>query len=59
MNNEQKKIFKENLELDFSIEIKKYSRFRVNIFHTKNGVAIVLRPISRRIPTCDEINLPN
>jgi twitching motility protein PilT len=38
MNSNQKKEFEEELEIDFSIEIKGFSRFRVNIFNQKNGI---------------------
>jgi len=35
MTDKQKGLFKENKELDFSIELKDISRFRVNVFWKK------------------------
>jgi twitching motility protein PilT len=37
MNQKQKEEFQEKLELDFSIELKDYARFRVNAFSQKDG----------------------
>jgi twitching motility protein PilT len=47
----------ENLEHDFSILVKNY-RFRVNAFSKKEGVSITFRVIPTKIPTFEEINLP-
>jgi Tfp pilus assembly pilus retraction ATPase PilT len=35
MNEKQKQLLKDNLELDFPIDLKGYSRFRVNVFFSK------------------------
>jgi twitching motility protein PilT len=59
MNNKQKNIFKEKLELDFSIELKWFSRFRVNIFLSKNGIWAVFRVIKSELPSFEELWLPN
>ncbi|MDX8405154.1 MAG: hypothetical protein R8K50_03295 [Mariprofundus sp.] len=32
MTEKQKKAFKEKLEIDFSVTLQNYSRFRVNVF---------------------------
>jgi Tfp pilus assembly pilus retraction ATPase PilT len=32
MTSKQKEKFEENLELDFSVDLQNYSRFRVNVF---------------------------
>jgi twitching motility protein PilT len=50
--------FEQNLELDCSVQIPNLSRFRINVFMQKNGVEAVLRVISSKIPTPDELNLP-
>jgi len=57
LREEQRARFEEAWELDCSIEIPGLSRFRVNVFLQKNGVAAVLRAISARIPTPAEIGL--
>jgi len=54
---EQRARFEEHWELDCSIEVPGISRFRVNVFVQKNGVAAVLRTISASIPTPAEIGL--
>jgi len=54
---EQRAKFEEHWELDCSVEFPGVSRFRVNVFMQKNGVAAVLRTISSKIPTPQEIGL--
>jgi twitching motility protein PilT len=55
---DQKQKFEENLELDCSFEVKDISRFRINVFMQKNGVESVLRVISSKIPSAEELRLP-
>jgi twitching motility protein PilT len=54
---EQRARFEEKWELDCSIALPGVSRFRVNVFMQKLGVAAVLRTISSRIPTPAELGL--
>jgi twitching motility protein PilT len=54
---EQKQIFEEHLELDCSFAIPGLARFRVNVLLQMNGIDCVIRVISSRIPTPDEIKL--
>lgn len=58
MSEKQKNTFKENMELDFSIDLKWYSRFRVNVFMQKNGIWAVFRPIKTTLPEFSELWLP-
>lgn len=58
MNENQKQIFLKDLELDFSIELKWYSRFRVNAFIQKDWFWMVLRPIKTEIPNFEDLDLP-
>lgn len=44
--------------LDFAYEIPGVARFRGNFFKQKNGLAAVFREIPSRIPTIDEMHLP-
>jgi len=53
----QKERFQAEFELDFSYNIEGLSRFRANIYHQKDGVAIAMRVIPSKIPTPQEINL--
>src|SRR5687767_4368975 len=45
MNDKQRKDFEEFLETDFSFEIPKLARFRVNAFNQNRGCAAVFRTI--------------
>ncbi|MBE1299200.1 MAG: PilT/PilU family type 4a pilus ATPase [Alteromonadaceae bacterium] len=59
MNDKQRKEYEENLETDFSFEIKDLSRFRVNAFIQNRGAAAVLRTIPSEILTLDQLNAPD
>lgn len=58
MNDEQKKQFEENKEIDFSRQLGTTARFRVNIFYNQHGEAAVFRTIPTKILTVEELNLP-
>lgn len=58
MSPEQQKEFEIKGELDFAIELKEVSRFRVNVFRQSKGVAAVFRIIPEKVPTLDELRLP-
>lgn len=58
MNDNQRKEYEENLECDFSFEIKDLSRFRVNAFMQNRGAAAVLRTIPSDILTLDQLGAP-
>jgi twitching motility protein PilT len=45
-------------EIDFSLEIPNIGRFRVNVFHQRQGLGATLRTIPEKIPTMEEIGLP-
>ena len=57
MNDDQKKEYEENLEIDFSFSLKNVGRFRVNVYIDRFGPAIAFRVISDRIPTLEELGL--
>ncbi|MBS1712868.1 MAG: type IV pilus twitching motility protein PilT [Armatimonadetes bacterium] len=50
--------FETTLELDFSYQLPRRARFRVNLYRDRGAVAAAFRLISNRIPTCRELNLP-
>ncbi|MBW7954805.1 type IV pilus twitching motility protein PilT [Candidatus Gracilibacteria bacterium] len=58
MSENQKDEFLKNLELDFSIELKGFSRFRVNAFVQKDGYSLVFRPIKTNVPSFESLELP-
>lgn len=55
---EQKEHFEANLDIDFSLQLEDFGRFRANAFLNKDGVGIVLRLIPSVIPAFDELALP-
>jgi twitching motility protein PilT len=58
MNDKQRKEYEENLETDFSFEVKDLSRFRVNTFVQNRGAAAVLRTIPNEILSLDDLGAP-
>jgi twitching motility protein PilU len=59
MNDYQIKQFEENMEVDFAIALEDGSaRFRVNVFHQRGDIGMVLRLIPSKIPTVEELGLP-
>jgi len=58
MDNEQKQVFEQDLEMNLAISMPGVGRFRVNIFKQRNEVSIVARNIKIDIPTFDELHLP-
>ncbi len=53
----QRKKFQEEKDLDFSYEIARIGRFRVNLFWEKDNISLVARIISEEIPTLEDIGL--
>jgi len=43
---------------DSSYELPGKARFRVNIFSQRGNYSVVLRKLETKIPTCEELNLP-
>jgi len=58
MNDRQRALFEERLELDFSFTLPTIARFRVNVFHQRRGLAGVFRVIPEQIHTLDELDAP-
>jgi len=58
LNDDQRRLFEENRDLDFAIEVGEVARFRVNVFNQRNGQGAVFRVIPTRIPTFEELGLP-
>jgi twitching motility protein PilT len=57
MSKNQERIFKENLEIDFSTALEGHGRFRVNFFHQMDGLGGVFRTIPTEILSVDELGL--
>ena len=58
MNDKQRKDFEEFLETDFSFEIPKLARFRVNAFNQSRGAGAVFRTIPSDILTLEDLQAP-
>jgi twitching motility protein PilU len=58
MNEDQLETFTRELEIDFAISETGLGRFRVNVFHQRGNVAMVLRYITSELPTLDELGMP-
>ncbi len=58
LTDEQIQRFETELELDFSYQLARVARFRVNVFRDKGNVATAFRQIPQRIPTIKELGLP-
>ena len=58
MNDQQRKTYEENLEIDFSFAIPNLARFRVNAFVQQRGAAAVLRTIPSKVLSLEEIKAP-
>jgi len=58
LNDQQKKTFEQNWELDLSIGVPNLSRFRGNVFRQRGNVAMVLRQIPFEIKSYKDLGLP-
>jgi twitching motility protein PilT len=58
MSEQQKQVFRERLEFDFSHAVPGVSRFRVNVFTQRASVAAAFRLIPHEIPTPETLGLP-
>ena len=58
MNDSQRKIYEEVLEVDFSFEIPGLARFRVNAFNQQKGAGAVFRTIPSKVLTLEELEAP-
>ncbi len=57
LQEEQRAKFEENWELDCSFAVTGLARFRLNTFLQRNGVEAVMRVISSKIPTPEQLGL--
>ncbi|WP_353155879.1 type IV pilus twitching motility protein PilT [Herminiimonas fonticola] len=58
MNDGQRKVYEERLEIDFSFAIPGLARFRVNAFNQDRGAAAVLRTIPSKILSLEDLHAP-
>lgn len=58
MTDNQRKVYEETLECDFSFEIPNLARFRVNAFNQNRGAGAVFRTIPSKILSLEQLNCP-
>jgi twitching motility protein PilT len=58
LTEKQKKLFEEELELDFSLFLPGIGRFRANYYRTLGDIAAAFRIIPTEIPSLDDLNAP-
>ena len=58
MNDHQRKLFQQDLEVDFSFELPNVARFRVNAFTSNRGPAAVFRTIPSDVLTLEDLRAP-
>jgi twitching motility protein PilT len=58
LNDTQRKVLEEHKELDFSIALGEYGRFRVNVFYQNRGESAVLRTIPNKVMSLEQLGLP-
>jgi twitching motility protein PilU len=59
MDERQLEVFTRDLEIDFAISEPGLGRFRVNVFHQRGNVAMVLRFITPELPNLDDLGMPS
>ncbi|GMW05361.1 MAG: twitching motility protein PilT [Nevskiales bacterium] len=58
MSEQQLEEFTRELEIDFAVSKSGLGRFRVNVFHQRGNVAMVMRYITSDIPNLDKLQMP-
>ncbi|MBU1887818.1 MAG: type IV pilus twitching motility protein PilT [Candidatus Omnitrophica bacterium] len=58
LNDKQKSVFERDLELDFSLEMPDFNRFRINAHMQRGSVEAAFRIVSLRIKEIEELGLP-
>ena len=58
LTDNQKELFTQEHDLDFSYPLHGVGRFRVNVFTQRHGIAACFRLIPEHIKTIDELDLP-
>ncbi|MBR1980723.1 type IV pilus twitching motility protein PilT [Candidatus Proelusimicrobium excrementi] len=58
MGEREKKMFEQNLSVDFALDAKEYGRFRFNVFRQSGKMCMAIRHIPLKIPSFEQLNLP-
>jgi len=58
MSDQQRKMYEETLECDFSFAVPNLARFRVNAYNQQRGAAAAFRTIPSKVLSLEELNAP-
>ncbi|RME14723.1 MAG: type IV pilus twitching motility protein PilT [Bdellovibrio sp.] len=58
LTDDQRSLFEQNKEMDFSFSLKGIARFRVNLFFQRGAISGVFRRIPLEIPSLSSLGLP-
>lgn len=58
MTDKQRAVFEETGDYDFAFAVGTIGRYRVNAFRQRNAVACVMRAINTKIPSPDQLGIP-
>jgi len=58
LNEQQKHVYQEEQEFDFSFGVKDVARFRGNLFFQRGSMGAVFRKIAMVVPNIDDLGLP-
>ena len=58
MNDGQRKVYEEHMDIDFSFDVPGLARFRVNAFVQNRGAGAVFRTIPSKVLTLEQLNAP-
>ena len=59
MRERHRKEFEKRNEIDFSYQLPEIGRFRVNVFRQRGDVGIVMRVVKNKVPSFQELMIPN
>jgi twitching motility protein PilU len=59
MNDEQAKVYENELELNMALQVPDAGRFRVNLFYQRGAPAAVCRYIKDQLPSVSQLGLPD
>ncbi len=59
LTNRQRREFETAMELNTSLDVGKFGRYRVNVLKQRQNPALVMRRIISQIPTFEELKLPS
>ncbi len=56
---EQRAVFKERKDLDFSYQIEGLGRYRVNAHRQRGTIGLAMRAVKEKVPPLEDLNLPD